>query len=80
MLKTLTVAGACYHMRAPTQRLTPHISYSGIPEEDTYSVDILGEDKEALLTITTNESKTDSLYVYIAENDEVMDDGMVNLK
>ena len=81
---TLTLAGACYHLRAVTLRPTPPISPSGTPEEDDY----LGEDKvalKALLFIATkvfkewnlnvNESKTEFVHVYIAGKDEVMDDG-----
>ncbi|XP_063682576.1 uncharacterized protein LOC134817369 [Bolinopsis microptera] len=87
---TITLAGACYHLRAVTLRPTPPISPSGMPEEDAYSDDIeyLGEDKdalEALLPVATkvfkewnlniNESKTEFVHVYIAGKDEVMDDG-----
>ena len=87
---TITLAGACYHLRAVTLRPTPPISPSGMPEEDAYSddIDYHGEDKdalEALLPIATkvfkewnlniNESKTEFVHVYIAGKDEVMDDG-----
>ena len=47
---TLTLAGACYHLRAVTSRPTPPISANGMPEEDEYSddLDLLSEDKDVL--------------------------------
>ena len=47
---TLTLAGACYRLRAVTLRLTPPITPCGMPEEDACSddIDYLCEDKDAL--------------------------------
>ena len=87
---TITLAGACYHLRAVTMRPTPPITPAGMPEEDEYSddLDFLNEDKatlEALLPVATrvfkewnlniNESKTEFVHVYIAEKDEKLENG-----
>ena len=87
---TLTLAGACYHLRAVTSRPTPPISPNGMPEEDEYSddLDLLSQDKdvlEAILPVATrvfkewnlniNESKTEFVEVYIAEKHEKMENG-----
>ena len=53
-LPTLTLAGACYYLRAVTSRPTPPIIPNGMPEdqEDEYSddldltLDLISEDKD----------------------------------
>ena len=83
---TLNLAGALYHLRAVTARLTPPLKYdNGMPEETKYSddVDFLDTDKsilDKLLPIATkvfeewdlqiNNSKTEFVSFQLAQKDE----------